>query len=364
MKRQLLVTLVASALELYAGSIAQAACLANGATPIRSGPLNPVDGFPEYVTDSTGLSVQRCLDPAFCFFDPIVQEDPFSVQINSGGEAFYWAATAVLNDASGAGKLTLVMAAETAFLEANPVNEAPIDGSQFPFLRLRLIFKAPAAGNYTLVHPYGTETFTVDVASGGRDVFNTIDAGFAPNSTVNGPVGPFLVWDTGAPTGYVGNGSLTTGVLHKVKGSPCNVNSVTLTGTDLQGNALDLDGNGGNVLSTDLFDVQGQVWDGRAQTPLTPSRLTYSRAAGQLGQIDAFAASTNTATVTVKDGPTIAAGSSRVPTAVTLGHALSALINFDMARASGGRFLTSLTPYAAGCSVADAPGVGPGHGPP
>ncbi|MFM2066615.1 MAG: hypothetical protein RLZZ584_1524 [Pseudomonadota bacterium] len=320
MKNRLVLTVVATAIAFYSGSLAQAACLGNGATPIVAGPLNPVDGFPEFVTDSTGRSMQRCLDPVLCFFDPVVASDPFSVQIGSGGEAFYWSATATLNDAAGS-KVTLVMAAETAFLQVDPNTGAPINGSQFPFLRLRLVVKAAAAGTYTLVHPYGTENFTVDVASGGRDVFNTIDVGFAPNATVNGPVGPFLVWNAGAPAGFAG----ASGVLHAVTGSPCATNSVTLTGRDLLGNRLNLDGRGGNVLTTNLFDVQGRLFDGKVQTPLTASRLTYSRPLGGLGQIDTFATSTATASVSVMDGPTIPAGSSRIPLPVTLGRAASAL---------------------------------------
>ena len=43
--RKLSVALVAGALELYAASVAHAACpVPNGATPFATGPLNPVDG--------------------------------------------------------------------------------------------------------------------------------------------------------------------------------------------------------------------------------------------------------------------------------------------------------------------------------
>lgn len=326
MKRQLISALVASALELIAlqaASPAQAACLANGATPMTSGPLNPIDGFPEYLTDSNGLSMQRCLDPNLCFFDPIVPSDPFSIQIRSGGEAFYWSATAVLRDAARNTRLTVVMAAETAFLQADPITGAPVDGSQFAFQRLRVVFTAPAAGNYTLVHPYGTETLSVPVASGGRDVFTTIDRGFGPSATFSGPVGPFLVWDSGAPAGFAGDGG-AAGAAHAVKGSPCAANFVSLTGRDLQGNPLDLDGLGNATLSTNLFSVQGQIYDGKVQTPLTASRLTYSRA-GAVGQIDTFATSTATATVTVQDGPTTPPAALRFPAGVTLASAPSAL---------------------------------------
>ncbi|MEY4754244.1 MAG: hypothetical protein RJA44_1919 [Pseudomonadota bacterium] len=319
MKRKLIVTLVAAALELYAATAgAQATCniagtanSASGATPVTTGPLNPVDGFPEYVTDSTGVTVQRCLDPLVCFFDPIVPTDPFSLQIGSGGEAFYWGADAILTNPAGHATLKLVMAAETAFLQAGP-NGEPINGSQFPFLRIRVVLDAPADGIYTLEHPYGAEKFEVVGATGNRDIFFTVDSGFAPNSTVTGKVGPFLK-STAAPVGFMGdaNGLPTT-----VTGSPCGRNSVRLTGVTPTGAAIDF--GGVTELVTNAFTVQGRLYDGKVQTPLNSTRLTYTRDASGAGQIDAFGASMATAALTVKDGPTIPAASSRIAAPVAL----------------------------------------------
>jgi hypothetical protein len=232
MKHKLIVTLIASALELLgaaaASQQAQAACTAspgvnaNGATPVSTGPLSPVNGFPEYITDSNGVSVQRCLDANFCFFDPIVVTDPFSIQIGSGGEAFYWGATATLSNAAGQRFATVEAAAETAFLQAGP-DGVPVDGSQFPFLRARFVIGVPQAGIYKVVHPYGVDYFNVAVATGARDIFSTIDAGFAPSSTVNGTVGPFLRWTNGAPGGFLGDGG-PAGASQTVTGSPCGSN--------------------------------------------------------------------------------------------------------------------------------------------
>ena len=326
MKHKLLVTLIASALELYAtSSTAQAvgqcdlvgnATIANGSTPVLSSRLNPVNGFPEYVTDTNGLSLKRCLDPAICFFDPIVTTDPFSLQIGSGGEAFYWAADAILSNQAGTPMLKLVMAAETAFLQGGP-NGEPINGSQLPFLRLRLVFDAPADGTYILRHPYGSQKLEVVGATGNRDIFFTADVGLTALQSTQGQVGPFLTWPdylTTAPAGYVGD----VNVLNNVVGSPCGFNQVELTGVDSAGNPIDF-GGGQTILVTDLFAVQGAIQDTAVvQTSLVPSRLTYSRSALADGQIEAFAVSQPTATVTVQDGPTIPAGSSRIATAVTL----------------------------------------------
>jgi len=283
---------------------------------MSTGPLNPVDGFPEFVTDSSGVSVQRCTNRALCFFDPIVPTDPFSLQIGSGGEAFYWGADAIVNDSNGNLVLSLGLAAETAFLQTG-LNGEPVNGTQFPFLRMRFVMGVPVDGTYTVKHPYGIDTFKVVGATGSRDVFSTIDRGFAPSQTgIQGPVGPFLK-SVSAPAGYMGD----TGVSAPVTGSPCSTsvgtgraqttvpwNYVEVSGVNLLGQAVDF-GGGVKVLRTVNFNVQGKLYDGKVQTPLTPTRLSYSRPATGLTQIDAFATSTSTATVTATDGPTNPLGS-------------------------------------------------------
>lgn len=322
-KQKIMVTMIASALGLTISNANSAVCnlvgtqsSANGATLMSTGPLNPVDGFPEFVTDSSGVSVQRCTNRALCFFDPIVPTDPFSLQIGSGGEAFYWGADAIINDSNGNLVLSLGLAAETAFLQTG-LNGEPVNGTQFPFLRMRFVMGVPVDGTYTVKHPYGIDTFKVVGATGSRDVFSTIDRGFAPSQTgIQGPVGPFLK-SVSAPAGYMGD----TGVSAPVTGSPCSTsvgtgltqktvpwNYVEVSGVNLLGQAVDF-GGGVKVLRTVNFNVQGKLYDGKVQTPLTPTRLSYSRPATGLTQIDTFATSTSTATVTATDGPTNPLGS-------------------------------------------------------
>jgi len=312
MKSRILSALVVTTLQLAANAaLAQqttggdicplvgTATTSTGATAVDTGPLNPVDGFPEFVVDSRGVAVQRCLDPVVCFFDPIVPTDPLSLQIGSGGEAFYWSADAIVTDAVGNRVLSMGMAAETAFLQTGP-NGEPINGSQFPFLRLRFVLGVPADGTYTIRHPYGADVFTVTGATGARDVFATVDKGFAPNSKgVIGPVGPFLISDR-APNGFLGDAN---GLPTPVTGSPCGRNFVEVSGVDTLGQPIDF-GGGVFVLRTEEFVVQGQRYDGQVQTPLNPTRLTYSRSADGSGQIETFAESTATALVTADDGPT------------------------------------------------------------
>ena len=325
-KQKILVTLIASALSVTTANTHAAECnilgnetKANGALPVTTGPLNPIDGFPEYVTDSTGASVQRCLDTALCIFDPIVPTDPFSVQIGSGGEAFYWSADAVVSNAAGNNVLTLGLAAETAFLE-NGANGEPINGSQFPFLRLRFVMGVPVDGTYTVKHPYGTNVFTVVGSTGQRDVFSSDDRGFAPNEqNAQGSVAPFLK-SVSAPTGYMGDPN----VADLVTGSPCSTNEipwnyVEVSGVDTLNNPVDFgNGTGEFVLRTDNFNVQGKMYDEKVQTPLMPTRLSYSRSPNGPAQIDTFVNSTNTATVTATDGPTNPVGSATIGGPLTL----------------------------------------------
>lgn len=344
-KNRMLSALVAATLQLAAAAavaqqvaadqcpIVGTATSSTGATAVRTGAINPVDGFPEYVTDSNGVSVQRCLDPVVCFFDPIIPTDPLSLQIGSGGEAFYWDASTVVNDPAGNRILTAVMAAETAFLQGGP-NGEPINGSQFPFLRLRFVLNAPLNaqgtpidGTYTVKHPYGTEVFTVVGATGARDVFSTVDKGLAPSAQVTGPVGPFLIASS-RPTGFLGdaNGLPTT-----VTGSPCGRNFVEISGVDSLGQPIDF-GGGVFTLHEELFTVQGQIYDGRAQTPLSPTRMTYSRSADGTGQLETFAESTASAQVTADDGPT-------TPAAAAQYHGVTPL---DAAAVPSGRGIDSL----------------------
>ena len=65
---------------------------------------------------------------------------------------------------------------------------------------------------------------------------------------LDGQVGPFLVWDGGAPAGYVGDPT----VEHTVTGSPTGANLFRVEGPDVGGPGV-------NVIETDLFAVQGRV---------------------------------------------------------------------------------------------------------
>ena len=295
--------IVLSALLLFGfGQAAYAVpggCPDDGATLINIGPVNPNNGFPQFVVDSNGLSLELCLDstppgsglPPNCFYDPPDPANPFSAQIGFGAEGFWWAADATIDAATPAGPISaiLVQAVEAAFL-----TETPADGDQFPFTRLRIRIDVPVAGTYLVTHPYGQITYVVGAADlgPGNEILDSFDIQFFANSVHQGRVGPFLVWDPAflplAPAGFVGDGAAD----HRVTGSPCDTNF------------FQIEGPGGINVSTNLFVVQGKL---STNFGLAVDRATYTRIADGSGSIDVFASSVPDQTLVVDDGISLTA---------------------------------------------------------
>ncbi len=268
--------------------------------PLLTGPVNDVNGFPLWWQDNTGLTLQVCLNPDLCFFDPVDPTNPYSVQVGFGPEAFWWLAEGTITAANI--DVLVVMAAEAAWAA-----EVPNPGDQFPFTRLRIRIDTPAAGTYTLTHPYGVEVF--EVADAGIRTINEsfdipVPAPFGGRLHTS-RIGDFLVWDPAvlpaAPFGYVGDGATP----HQVVGSPCGTNFLQIEAVDANNLPIDLDGQGNNILFTDLFVVQGQKFLG---TPANVDRTIYGRSTA--GQVDVWARSLPGATLTVSGGPNLPAGQS------------------------------------------------------
>ncbi|ACB34895.1 Fibronectin type III domain protein [Leptothrix cholodnii SP-6] len=309
MQRKLIVALVASALELYAASVSAQSMTCT--QPFTTGPLNPVNGYAETVTDINGISLQICKDPAMCFFDPVVTGNLTSEQAGTGGESFWWLANATLANNSGLDAV-LVMAAEATYN-----TEDPTPGEQLSFTRLRLRIDAPFTGVYTVEYPYGRESFNIELLDAGDEIREVFDISFTPNMLSNTPatgrVGPWLRW-TGndAPAGFIGDGNTP----HAVTGSPCGQNYFRITAVDVDGTPLpiggfDAQGQPINVVETDLFTVQGQLSDNKVQTPLASDRISYARTAGGT-QVDAFAVSGAATGVEMRDFVTTTGVSSPV----------------------------------------------------
>ena len=311
MQRKLIVALVAGALELYAASVSAQSFTCT--QPFTTGPLNPVNGYAETVTDINGVSLQICKNADLCFFDPVVAGNLTSEQTGTGGESFWWLADSQLTAPSGLDAV-LVMAAEATY-----TTEEPTPGEQLSFTRLRIRIDAPFTGVYTVDYPYGRESYRVEALAAGDEIREVFDISFTPdmlsNTPATGRVGPWLQW-TGndAPVGYIGDGATP----HTVVGSPCAApqNFFRITAVDLEGNPLpiggvDAQGQAINFVQTDLFTVMGQKADGRFQTPLASERVSYARTAGGT-QVDAFAVSGAATAVEMRDFVTTAGTSAPV----------------------------------------------------
>ncbi|MBI5741046.1 MAG: carboxypeptidase regulatory-like domain-containing protein [Nitrospirae bacterium] len=268
--------------------------LAHMANAQTVGPVDPSNGFPVYYQDQRGLALALCLDPVNCVFDPVNPVFPFSVTTGFGAEAFWWGADAIIPaaDCPACVPAVLVLALEAAYGGFGD----PVDGQQVSFSRVRIRVDAPVAGTYTVTHPYGVEVFDV-VTPGVRSIDFTNDVGIGAPGTFTGalagPTFPFLTQAVPPPPpGFIGNALGAT-----VTGSPDGTNFFRVEGPP----GSNLDGLGNNVMQTNLFSVQGQIFSGVVPMPLTVQRSTYARAAAG-GQVDVFATSSPAAAVDVSGG--------------------------------------------------------------
>jgi hypothetical protein len=140
------------------------------------GPLDPANGFPAYIQDSTGLSLGLCLDqnplcvltplfdPAFTFPPNTITAGPASAitGTNFPDENFLWLADALMNfGPTLAAKASFRLATEGAF------GAAVQNGQQIMFNRVNLRVAAlpgdlPPNTQYTVTYPFGTFTFDTD----------------------------------------------------------------------------------------------------------------------------------------------------------------------------------------------------------
>ena len=111
-------------------------------------------------------------------------------------------------------------------LEAAFNNEVPAVGDQTVFGRIRFrIDGLNPNTDYTITHPYGKDVITTD-AAGIINYTEDIGAGGGFGAALNGRIGTFLTWDTGAPEGYIGDPN----VPHKITGGVNNQNFFRVEG--------------------------------------------------------------------------------------------------------------------------------------
>lgn len=232
---------------------------------------DPATGYPVWYQDERGVRLAQCIDPSdpHCIVlaggnypgtGPVVFPDTFP------DEFFYTVVDSDIISTPGCGdsppgKMMVRMALEAAFVNGNP---APGEQMTFGRLRVNATSGLCAGQEYTVVHPYGTYTFTADAAGGLKRspgtsdigcLAATADAPCAWDQAIASPVlAGFLRWDPAvapaAPAGYLGDAT----TLHKVIGS-----SYVPPGQNTPANSVTLLRGGAVVGRTDLFTVMGKL---------------------------------------------------------------------------------------------------------
>lgn len=215
------VVLVAVLLMLALAPVAAFAALSavGPVVPYIPGPPASGNGFPQYYTDTNGVSVDiqvppfgdgLGLNPPTLIFAPVTVPpfSQFSVDIGFDVECFYYylqpdrATFDNIIDPVGHGNggVNIVLGLECGFATVNPLG-APVNGNQGTFQRVRFIWKTAPAGNYVFDHPYGTENLTVPAGTTGlKATFDTpvVSAGNFTGA-LGGPISVFCKQVSPAP---------------------------------------------------------------------------------------------------------------------------------------------------------------------
>lgn len=290
------------------------------------GPVNSANGFPFWYQDLDGTTLDLCLPNASdagglqqnaCLLTGIGVEPPYTFPSVYPDEIFYMR-TVSSPLTVGSARGILVLALEAAFGTG-----APAIGQQTVFTRIRVTTGVPEDGDYTVIHPYGTEFFP-DISSQGanRDIVFTEDVGIAPglfSDALTSRVGPFLkpvVADASgnpardaagnvilkAPVTLNGAQFLSDGAAPElITGSPFNTNYFMICGKRADGSVIKLgdalaDGSGydalnGNCARIDTFAVTGRLHDNVVNpigTPINISSATFSRDPVNGTHLDAY----------------------------------------------------------------------------
>ncbi len=274
--RRAIAVAAAVALPLTAATTASAVTQITVKNPgglVEVGPVNADHGFPSWYGDSRPGNQQIRLEPCLDLDNPLCgllpdevpdPEAPISYPDNFPGEFFYQLAGAEL-DLPGGGRAVLTLGLEAAW-----ANDVVQNGDQVVFARTRVVVRdATPNSTLTFKHPFGELTIDTDASGDGRIVEDIAPSVGNFTVALRGNFGPFLMWDSGAPAGYVGNPD----VPHTVTGSPTGYNRFSVSG-------------GGLSLETDQFTVSGKI--------ATNTGVTGDRAVVNGGYVDVFATSRGT----------------------------------------------------------------------
>ena len=144
---QKMVVLALFIFALFLGSAQTAQALLSAV-----GPVDPVNGFPTWYQDGTGVTLEQCNFSAASPDPNCIPAGPALVPIPGIDfeEAFWWTATAQAPDLGNVSGALLVLGLEAAFATGEPVA-----GQQIVFGRIRIRADVFVAGTYTVTHPFG-----------------------------------------------------------------------------------------------------------------------------------------------------------------------------------------------------------------
>jgi len=267
----------------------------------RVGPNDPVNGYPIWYQDGTGVPLelglplnQAELNGGWCLILPADVPSgtaPETFPTDFAGEHFYWAADAGINFAGG--RARLVLALEAAF-----ITEDPAPGDQVVFGRVRIrVDDLPFDGDYTVYTPYGV--FVFHDQPGGERLFHTVDLGLEKpfNGPLHSHIGPFLL-----PSDTPGGAELlpVTGPVPgkfyiaeptrsgPVTGSPLPAFTSPVDGITRNHNIFRIEGPNGFVIQTFNFTMVGRLYTGVIPGLVTIDRASYTRNPS-VEKVDVFA---------------------------------------------------------------------------
>ena len=278
---------IALAGSLLASGMASAVLLDHG-------PSDAVITFPQWYRDTEGLALGLCRSTTdYCF--PLAA-NPAGFAGNIGDEAFY-SLIEFKNTATGSDfQYRYLGALEASYLPG----PTPKHGDETVFARIRITFNFndPAKnGTYVVTHPYGVHIFENVVATLKQNMqgsqaanYFTVDIpmGTGFDGALEGPVGPFIKWDTDLPLvsgseEFVGDPT----VPHTFTGSPFGTNFLRIQGPV----GSNLDGLGNDFIEESLGSVLGQKWTAPIAQALKVDGAYKVRKSGING-VDVWATST------------------------------------------------------------------------
>ena len=226
------------------------------------GPVTPATfDWPAYYVDQNGVGLKACQDPA----DPVCAAvlpplpnpaAPLDIAAGNFFSEFPYTFINATVPMPGGGIGLLVYSVLGTFA---PVGDV-VPGTQVVFSRVRFRIDTPAAGTYTMTHPFGVTTLTA-AAPGRRSInftddcllrvpptcgigFNTFTTPLDPSSFIS----TWLRWDAtppAPPAGAIGDFVIP----HPITGSPCGTNFFRVEGPGLPPGGV----------QTNLFNLMGKI---------------------------------------------------------------------------------------------------------